>query len=788
MSMLAERRQKQKWTLNPRGKLWTEDSKKYGQRMMEKMGWTKGKGLGIHEQGIPEFSSTIFKNDTTGIGYDKNFEPWIEHQKNFEDILQQLSRNQDPDTVEKSVNADANINEQSTELKSKQSHARVHYKKFTRGKDVNRYKSKDLANIFGQKALVEKTQVMIEKNDNIREETDVRDNWYGVTTINGGNMFDYFKLKSNCNNMTNYLKYNVKPKNDTNLPSNVTDNRTTDSESENDQHIGFGFTPKIEDTSMFSSGALKDSDDKSNYAFDNPCLGLNSSVEIACSTNNSSIKSIKKRKKDFEGDNLHITEIDKNNTRKKLKTEAIGSAYKNGFINPALNLDTKSEKDCNGNEFEISRAQFGLENCGLDLTDEKNKKRVTFNDHVMLYNYNINSNKKKKKKEATLDKFEVESKKNRKKRKHESIAISTMNGFVNEALDVQILFEEINDNELNEHKNKKIKKRRITKTSNLETIQESPEKEVEIIIESENTLDSSIIKNGEIDNMEQKSKKKKKKDKKKKRAKVEDTTVLSTINEEPDIEIIEIISNKKIPNTKDDKEEEETGGIIPKKCKKKKKKDKENYKNEKHIQTEINNDQQDNKILDKSKYQNNYKSENEDVVMIETLQCTVPEIKEEGKPLEKIKQKKKKRKSINEDECSNEIKLCNIEKKISNKENADIEEDSNTKKLAKKDKKSKKLKDKNVFVIEDSSNPNEKVVDLNVTKQDNIEKSEFTDTPLKKGKMIDAIDSIINSPWSVKARMSKKMLITFFHNNAILEFPGSNIHNIKGYGTDVEYE
>ncbi|KYN06450.1 PIN2/TERF1-interacting telomerase inhibitor 1 [Cyphomyrmex costatus] len=602
MSMLAERRQKQKWTLNPRGKLWTEDSKKYGQRMMEKMGWTKGKGLGIHEQGIPEFSSTIFKNDTTGIGYDKNFEPWIEHQKNFEDILQQLSRNQDPDTVEKSVNADANINEQSTELKSKQSHARVHYKKFTRGKDVNRYKSKDLANIFGQKALVEKTQVMIEKNDNIREETDVRDNWYGVTTINGGNMFDYFKLK----------------------------------------------------------------------------------------------------------------------------------------------------------------AQFGLENCGLDLTDEKNKKRVTFNDHVMLYNYNINSNKKKKKKEATLDKFEVESKKNRKKRKHESIAISTMNGFVNEALDVQILFEEINDNELNEHKNKKIKKRRITKTSNLETIQESPEKEVEIIIESENTLDSSIIKNGEIDNMEQKSKKKKKKDKKKKRAKVEDTTVLSTINEEPDIEIIEIISNKKIPNTKDDKEEEETGGIIPKKCKKKKKKDKENYKNEKHIQTEINNDQQDNKILDKSKYQNNYKK--------------------------KIKQKKKKRKSINEDECSNEIKLCNIEKKISNKENADIEEDSNTKKLAKKDKKSKKLKDKNVFVIEDSSNPNEKVVDLNVTKQDNIEKSEFTDTPLKKGKMIDAIDSIINSPWSVKARMSKKMLITFFHNNAILEFPGSNIHNIKGYGTDVEYE
>ncbi len=32
------------------------------------------------------------------------------------------------------------------------------------------------------------------------------------------------------------------------------------------------------------------------------------------------------------------------------------------------------------------------------------------------------------------------------------------------------------------------------------------------------------------------------------------------------------------------------------------------------------------------------------------------------------------------------------------------------------------------------------------------------------------------------------MLVTLFQNNAILEFPGSNIHNIKGYGIDVESE
>ncbi|EGI68277.1 PREDICTED: uncharacterized protein LOC105143399 [Acromyrmex echinatior] len=785
MSMLAERRQKQKWTLNPRGKWWTEDSNKFGQRMLEKMGWTKGKGLGINEQGITEFSSTSHKNDTTGIGYDKNFEAWTEQQEKFGSFLQQLNGNQDQDAVEESVDADANFNEQSIELKSKQNHARVHYKKFMHGKDINRYKSKDLANIFGQKELIEKTQVMIEKNDIREKETDGRDNWYGVNTINGGNMIDYFKLKLNSN-MTDYLKYNVKPKNDTNL-SSITDNRTTDSESENDQHIGFGFIPKTEDTSVSSYGVLKNSDDKNNYAFDNPCLGLNSSVETVCSTNDSSAKSIK-RKKDFEGDNSHIIETDKNNARKKLKTETIDSDYKNGFTNPALNLDIKSEEDCNGKEFEVFRAQLGLENCGLDLTDERNnKKRVTFNDHVMLYKYNVNSIKKKKKGEATLDKFEVEIKKNKKKRKHESTMTSTMNGIVNEALDVVILTEEINDNELNEHKNKKIKKRRISKTSNLETIQESPEKEIEIIIESENTLDSNIIENGETDNVEQKSKKKKKKDKKEKRAKVEDITVLRTINEEPDIEIIEAINNKKILKIKDSKEEET---VLSKKCKKKKKKEKENCKNEKHIQTEIHNDQQDIKILDKSnsKQQNDYLIKNENkAVIIETLQCTVP-VTEEEKSLEKTKQKKKKRKHVNKEECLSEINVCNIEREISDKENADKEQTSNIKKLAKKDKKSKKLKDKNVSDVEDSSNLNEEVVDLNVTKQDNIENTEFTDTPSKKGNVIDIIDNIINSPWSIKARMPKKMLITLFHNNAILEFPGSNIHNIKGYGMDVESE
>jgi hypothetical protein len=43
MSMLAEPRRRQKWTLNPRGNLWANDESKFGQKLMEKMGWEKGK-------------------------------------------------------------------------------------------------------------------------------------------------------------------------------------------------------------------------------------------------------------------------------------------------------------------------------------------------------------------------------------------------------------------------------------------------------------------------------------------------------------------------------------------------------------------------------------------------------------------------------------------------------------------------------------------------------------------------------------------------------------------------
>ena len=56
---LAEPRSRQKWTLNPRGNLWANDESKFGQKLMEKMGWEKGKGLGAKENGRVEVNTLL---------------------------------------------------------------------------------------------------------------------------------------------------------------------------------------------------------------------------------------------------------------------------------------------------------------------------------------------------------------------------------------------------------------------------------------------------------------------------------------------------------------------------------------------------------------------------------------------------------------------------------------------------------------------------------------------------------------------------------------------------------
>ncbi|XP_071454318.1 PIN2/TERF1-interacting telomerase inhibitor 1-like [Hetaerina americana] len=183
MAMLAEPRRKTKWTLNPRGKLWSEDSNKFGQKMLEKMGWKAGKGLGANEQGITAPVHVIVKSDNAGVGFDGKDTEWCQHQSHFDEILKSLCQN--TSEVDRAP-------PRSLEERSKASKNRLHYQKFTRGKDVSKYSTKDLGCILGVRG--DKPAEGSIGNSQIVEDI-ITNNSFGVKTIVGGLINDYLEQK-----------------------------------------------------------------------------------------------------------------------------------------------------------------------------------------------------------------------------------------------------------------------------------------------------------------------------------------------------------------------------------------------------------------------------------------------------------------------------------------------------------------------------------------------------------------------------------------------------------------
>ncbi|KAL8185030.1 UNVERIFIED_CONTAM: PIN2/TERF1-interacting telomerase inhibitor 1 [Gekko kuhli] len=154
--MLAEPRRKQKWSVDPQNSTWSKDESKFGQKMLEKMGWSKGKGLGAQEQGKTEHIRVRVKNNNLGLGASINHEDnWIAHQDDFNQLLADLNNCHGQDGAEPAPGEQKKTF--NLEEKSKISRKRVHYVKFAKGKDLSSRSEDDLSCIFGKRQKSKKT-------------------------------------------------------------------------------------------------------------------------------------------------------------------------------------------------------------------------------------------------------------------------------------------------------------------------------------------------------------------------------------------------------------------------------------------------------------------------------------------------------------------------------------------------------------------------------------------------------------------------------------------------------
>jgi sulfur carrier protein ThiS len=153
-----------------------------------------------------------------GVGYNNNDyeDVWLDHQNDFEDLLNNLKQNQSETAVK--VEDNVNLNEtkiSSLEQKSKGSKSRVHYSKFTRSKDLSNRTENDFDCILGTKKRSKnslKNEQMPNGTEN--EETLVQTKKVKITT-NGDEMDTEttefkMKLKTNSTSINDYFATKMK--------------------------------------------------------------------------------------------------------------------------------------------------------------------------------------------------------------------------------------------------------------------------------------------------------------------------------------------------------------------------------------------------------------------------------------------------------------------------------------------------------------------------------------------------------------------------------------------------
>uniref|UniRef100_A0A0K0DSR0 G-patch domain-containing protein n=1 Tax=Strongyloides stercoralis TaxID=6248 RepID=A0A0K0DSR0_STRER len=201
MSILAERRRKQKIPIDPNNLKWQNSEDSVAKKLLAKMGWKEGKGLGKDEQGNVDSLKVKSNNTQKGLGCDGNYDKtWVGHHDDFASILANLNKNKkekskeeessdEEEEYEKKKDGKSKDNVLNLEERARVSKRRIHYQKFIKRKDLSQATDADKLQIFGKSSV---KKVDEEETNTVEEETVVVKKEEIVSSMS---VNDYFAAK-----------------------------------------------------------------------------------------------------------------------------------------------------------------------------------------------------------------------------------------------------------------------------------------------------------------------------------------------------------------------------------------------------------------------------------------------------------------------------------------------------------------------------------------------------------------------------------------------------------------
>jgi Pin2-interacting protein X1 len=137
---------------------WSRDSNRFGRKLMEKMGWAEGKGLGKNEDGMASHVVVKKRPDQLALGATLDSVGSVgltSAVENFNSLLASLNAKKHDEEissdVEKQKKKKSKKEKKERREKPEKIRVGIAYKKRLHSKDASKYSADDLAAILGRK-------------------------------------------------------------------------------------------------------------------------------------------------------------------------------------------------------------------------------------------------------------------------------------------------------------------------------------------------------------------------------------------------------------------------------------------------------------------------------------------------------------------------------------------------------------------------------------------------------------------------------------------------------------